>query len=247
MIIFDEIKYAEHIIKYGCSRKYILVDFKILAKYFLLYKHYSEEEAMENMLSVLKDKQSIIPLNYLPQKIDLSIKYAKTEDLKLSSAIHITQEELEKIDSLPESVRELAFIYLFLWKWNKDTEFFIDKSDLKKLLKLSGVANYKLDILDGELEKLGFIKFVDYCRKEKVAVNLEQSDVSDLELTVEDFDNVILYYRQHCGKKVIKCEDCGCLVEVRSNRQKYCKNCSTKHRTENLRVYKKRSRANKSL
>lgn len=158
MIIFDEVKYAENIIKNGCSRKYVLVDFKILAKYFLLHKGYSEEQTRESMLSILKDGQSIIPLNYLPQKIDLSMKYAKTESLKTSSPIEITEGELEKINSLPDELKELAFVYLFLWKWNKNTEFFIDKSDLKKMLKLSGIANYKLDILDGNLEKLRLYK-----------------------------------------------------------------------------------------
>lgn len=158
MIIFDEVKYAENIIKNGCSRKYVLVDFKILAKYFLIYKGYSEEQTREKMLAVLKDGQNIIPLNYLPQKIDLSMKYAKTEELKTSTPVKITRQELDKIDILPDDLKELAFIYLFLWKWNSNTEFFIDKSDLKKMLKLSGIANYKLDILDGNLERLRLYK-----------------------------------------------------------------------------------------
>ena len=98
MIIFDEVKYAENIIQNGCSKKYILVDFKILAKYFLQYKKYSEEKTMEEMLNLLKNRQSIIPINFLPLKIQASIKYAKNESLKKSEAIIVTAGELEEID-----------------------------------------------------------------------------------------------------------------------------------------------------
>lgn len=80
-----------------------------------------------------------------------------------------------------------------------------------------------------------------------MAIIQEEIDESDIEIEIEDFDNVILYYRKHCGKRVIQCSDCGCLVEVKSNRQKFCRTCSKRHRTENLREYKKKSRANKSL
>lgn len=247
MIIFDEVKYAENVIRNGCSRKYILVDFKILAKYFLLHKKYTEEKTMEEMLNILKNKQSIIPINYLPQKIELSMKYAKTEELKTSSIIEINQNELIAIDSLPEHLRELAFIYLFIWKWNGEDSFFIDKSDLKKMLKVSGIANYKIDVLDGELERLGFISFVDYCRKEKVKVNLDKSDMSDSVISIEDFDNALLYYRRYCGENIINCNDCSCLVKVTGNRQKYCKNCANKHRSEKIKEYKRKAKTNKNL
>lgn len=240
MIIFDEVQYAENVIRNGCSRKYILVDFKILAKYFLLYKGYTEEKTKEEMLLILRDGQSLIPINYLPQKIDLSIRYAKTEEMKTSSPIEVTNAELEEIIFLPEHLQELAFIYLFLSKWNTDKDgFFIEKSDLKKLLKSASVNNSKLNILDGELERLGYIQFIDYCRKEKIQVHscLEESDIA---LRIIDFDNIILYFRQYCGKKIINCVDCNSLVEVKSNRQKYCKCCAKKNKLKQVRDSKSR-------
>lgn len=241
MIVFDEVKYAENIIRNGCNKKYILVDFKILAKYFLQYKKYSEEKTMEEMLSILKEKQSIIPINFLPLKIQASIKYAKNETLRESDAISITSEELNGVNELPEYLRELAFIYLFLMKWNKEDDgFFIDKSDIKRLLKQNNLTNTKINIYDGELERLGFISFVDYRRKEKIQVNFID-DTSPLVLNIEDFENAILYYRRFCGKRVIECEDCQSLVEVKGNRQKYCKDCAKKHKLEQVRASKKRA------
>lgn len=236
MIIFDEVKYAENIIQNGCSKKYILVDFKILAKYFLQYKKYSEEKTMEEMLNLLKNRQSIIPINFLPLKIQASIKYAKNESLKKSEAIIVTAGELEEIDKLPKHLKELAFIYLFLMKWNKENDgFFADKSDIKKLLKQTNITNTKLNIYDGELERLGFISFIDYRRKEKIVV--KEIDENPIEkLNILDFENAVLYYRKYCGKKVIECIDCNSLVEVRSNRQKYCKVCAKKHKVEQNKI-----------
>ena len=37
MIIFDEVEYAKSVLRNGCSKRNVLVDFKILAKYFLYY------------------------------------------------------------------------------------------------------------------------------------------------------------------------------------------------------------------
>ena len=240
MIIFDEVKYAENIMRNGCSKKYILVDFKILAKYFLQYKNYTEEKTLEEMLVILREKQSIIPINFLPSKIQASIKYAKNELLKESTAVPISNAEMEKIDELPDYLRELAFIYLFLMKWNKENDgFFIDKSDLKKLLKKTNITNSKLNIYDGELERLGFINFIDYRRKEKIVVNILEDDAQIL-FNIEDFDNAILYYRKYHGKNVIDCVDCNSLVEVRGNRQKYCKECAKRHKLEQVRNSKQR-------
>ena len=236
MIIFDEVQYAENIIRNGCSKKYILVDFKILAKYFLKYMGYSDDKTREQMLQILKNGQSIIPLNYLPQKIDLSIKYAKTEELKTSLPVNITKTEINKIQMLPEHLRELGFVYLFLSKWNKDEDgFFIEKSDLKKLLKTTSVNNSKLNIMDGELERLKAIDFIDYRRKEKVKSTFVDND-SESMIQIKDFENALLYYRRYCGKKVIECVDCGSLVEVKSNRQKYCKCCAKKNKVEQNKI-----------
>lgn len=241
MIIFDEVKYAENIIRNGCSKKYILVDFKILAKYFLQYKKYPEERTMEEMLFILKEKQSIIPINFLPLKIQASIKYAKNETLRESDIIPITSTELDRVNELPEYLRELAFIYLFLMKWNKEDDgFFIDKSDIKKLLKQNNLTNTKINIYDGELERLDFINFVDYRRKEKIRVSCVENNSSPV-INIEDFENAVLYYRKYCGKRVIECEDCQSLVEVKGNRQKYCKNCAKKHKLEQVRASKKRA------
>ena len=121
MIIFDEILYAEQIIRNGCSQRNVLVDFKILAKYFLYYKQKTEQETREEMLNVLKDSQIFIPINYLVLKIDKAISFAKTESLKVMNAVSIYEEEVNIINNtIPEELRNLAIVYLFLSKWSNE-------------------------------------------------------------------------------------------------------------------------------
>ena len=126
MIIFDEIKYAEGILKNGCSKRNVLVDFKILSKFLLYYKNKTEQETREEMLSILKDSQTFIPINYLLLKIDKAISFAKTECcLKTMKPILMYKEEIDVVNGLDENLRELALVYLFLSKWtNNEKGFF---------------------------------------------------------------------------------------------------------------------------
>ena len=114
MIIFDEVDYAEAIIRNGCSKRNVLLDFNILAKYYMYYIGLSEQGTKEKMLDVLKNSDIYIPISYLLLKIDRAINFAKTETLRTMDAIPVYKEEIEIINKLPEEVRELAFEYLFL-------------------------------------------------------------------------------------------------------------------------------------
>ena len=64
MIIFDEVDYAEAIIRNGCSKRNVLLDFNILAKYYMYYIGLSEQGTKEKMLDVLKNSDIYIPISY---------------------------------------------------------------------------------------------------------------------------------------------------------------------------------------
>ena len=142
MIIFDEVDYAEAIIRNGCSKRNVLLDFNILAKYYMYYIGLSEQGTKEKMLDVLKNSDIYIPISYLLLKIDRAINFAKTEALRTMDAIPVYKEEIEIINKLPEEVRELAFEYLFLSKWNKNEKgFYLNQADAKKLLGITTMRN----------------------------------------------------------------------------------------------------------
>ena len=63
MIIFDEVDYAETIIRNGCSKRNVLLDFNILAKYYLYYLGLTEQDVKEKMLDVLKNSDIYIPIS----------------------------------------------------------------------------------------------------------------------------------------------------------------------------------------
>lgn len=226
MIIFDEVDYAEAIIRNGCSKKNVLIDFNILAKYYLYYIGLSEQGTKEKMLDVLKNSDIYIPISYLLPKIDKAIGYAQKDTLKTMEAISIYKEEIDKIQILPEEARDLAFEYLFLSKWTTDEKgFFLNQADAKKLLGSPTMRNSKLQSLNYILEKEKFIKFVDTKTKELIKVLIRQNSGEEV-LQVTDFNHPVLYYRKYLGERIIQCEICHCLVKPRGNKQKYCKDCA---------------------
>lgn len=245
MIIFDEIDYAESILRNGCSKRNVLVDFKILAKYFLYHKNKTEQETRELMLEALKDSQTFIPINYLILKIDKAIIFAKTEKLKTMEPVTVYKEELDCINKLPEEIQNLAFVYLFLSKWAQDEKgFFIKESDIKKLLGLSNIRNKDLQIMNKTLEDNKFIKFVDTRTKELIKV-LINGVVGEEALKISDFNNPVLHYREYVGDKIGKCQECGCLIKMTTSNNKYCKDC--RRLVKNKQTNNSKQKKNKSL
>ena len=237
MIIFDEIKYAENILRNGINKRTVMIDFSILAKYLLYYEGMEDRLVREKMLELLKNSNTFIPINYLLPKIDTAITYAKSENLKTARPISIYKEEIEDINKLPNDVRELAIVYLFMSKWAKDERgFFINQMNTKDLLGKTSMRNIKLQSLNYILEKEGFIKFKDTRTKERLIV-LKQKSYGEEAFRITDFDHPILHYKQYLGEKISNCEICGCLIPKTNNRLKYCKSCA---KTKNIELTLKR-------
>lgn len=248
MIIFDEVLYAELIMLNGCSQRNVLVDFKILAKYFIHYKHKTDQETRDEMLKILKDSQTFIPINYLVLKIDKAISFAKTEKLKVMNAITIYKEEIDIINNtIEESLRDLAIVYLFLSKWsNDDKGFFVKEADVKKLMEKQSLRNRDLQIKNKSLEDSGFIKFVDTRTKELIKVLITKEDGEEA-FKITDFRHPVLHYRQYLGEKIKKCENCGCLIKMTSSNNKYCRNCKKVIKNLQTNQSKQKNKTNKSL
>lgn len=241
MIIFDEVDYAKSILRNGCSKRNVLLDFNILAKYYMYYVGLSEQGTREKMLEVLKDSDIYIPISYLVPKIDKAILFAKNDKLKLMEPITIYKEELEEIKKLPDEVQNLAFEYLFLGKWAKNEKgFFLNQADAKKLLGNNTMRNDKLQYLNYILEKEGFIKFTDTRTKELIKV-LKKIENGEPEFMVEDFYHPTLHYRKYLGEKIVNCQICNCLIKPRSNKQKYCKDCARVQKLKQNREAKRKS------
>lgn len=226
MIIFDEVDYAEAIIRNGCSKRNVLLDFKILAKYYLYYIGLSEQGTKEKMLGILKNSDIYIPISYLIPKIDKAIIFASTEKLRTMEPVTVYKEEIEDILDLPYESQDLAFEYLFLSKWTTDEKgFFLSQADAKKLLGSSSMRNSKLQSINYILENEKYIKFIDTKTKELIKV-LRKLDSGEEAFQVTDFNHPVLHFKRYLGEKIINCEICDCLVKPRGNKQKYCKDCA---------------------
>ena len=65
----------------------------------------------------------------------------------------------------------------------------------------------------------------------------------DISIEIKNYDNVGLYYDLHSGtKNVKKCENCSVPIKVKSNRTKYCQECSQEKVRENWRNSKRKNR-----
>lgn len=162
--------------------------------------------------------------------------------------IEITNIEMDKIESLPsEPLRRLAFVILYMAKLNKakygkEEVWLSDKvSYLCKVARVYGKFDDKMIKLS-KLQDFGYVKathsvknfsfkvlFLDDCNDSDIVITVTGEQSSDKQ--------IILHYKKYMGIDVIDCEKCGSLVELKSNRIKYCADCARVAEIEKYRRY----------
>jgi hypothetical protein len=90
----------------------------------------------------------------------------------------------------------------------------------------------KLDILN-KLYKYNYINIL-LRPLLKCEINNFDNEINEPILEFEINNDMILYYDKWIGKKIITCMRCGKLTRVKSNRQKYCDNCSKIKEKKNI-------------
>lgn len=167
--------------------------------------------------------------------------------------INITKTEMDKIDLLPsEPLKRLAFIILYRAKLNrekykKQDVWLSDKiSYLCKLARVYGKYEDKMIKLS-KLQDFGYVKashsvknfsfrvlFLDDIENEDVVISINDTQCKDSE--------IILHYKKYKGENILDCENCGGLIEPKSNRIKYCSDCAREFQLEHQRNSMKKIR-----
>ena len=93
MIIFDEKRRVEDLLKNGFQSKTALLDFILLGKY-LIAQGYDGNELKNELIKILSDKQELIPASYLPTIIPKIIRVATNNPLQENKTVQITKKEL---------------------------------------------------------------------------------------------------------------------------------------------------------
>lgn len=226
MIIFDELKYAENIIKNGYKgKKYVSYDNIILVKY-LKYKGWSEIEIRNFLRNMMVDYEYLFNRNILERKINRAMNKGMKYDLLTGIDVEITDGEIKLINSLDKiELRKMMFVLLVVWKFRgMPKRFKISNEDLMKLSQVrvnnSTFWNYIYQITQTKM-----LSMVEYKNKSYYRIHIDTFEENSI-LKINDFDNIIYYYLSLVEpEKYSLCKECGKIIKLTSNRQKYCRDC----------------------
>lgn len=205
----------------------------ILARYFCQVKGYKKQRIITELNTFMEE-------NYNGYRSDgwypILEKYANNaEKYKLieCDGVWITENELSLIESLHNKVLErLCFTLLCLAKFgnfkNPDNNNWVSEtgSEIYRLANISASA-FDKEVKINRLRELGLVAYAKRVDNLKLQV-LYVDDNSNNKLFIKDFRALGTEYLLYKGESCLHCADCGLLVKRRSNRQKYCKECSDK-------------------
>ena len=246
MIIFDEKKYAENLIKNGYKNiKYIAMDNIILVKYWESLD-LQEEEIRKKLRLFMVKFQELFNDNIIKYKLDSAMKVGMKYDLLTNIEVNITQNEIEQIQTLETiELQKMMFILLFVWKFKGSPKRFrISNTDLMNLSGVKVNGNTFWDNIH-KITQTKMLAMVEYKNKSYYQVNINES--GDKILHINKFDNIIDYYMNIIEPdKYIRCE-CGVPFSPTNNRQKYCKICWEERERELWRNSKRKNKQIPSL
>jgi hypothetical protein len=242
LIIFDEKKYAEDLLRNGYKNiKYITGDNIILVKYWNYLGH--SENNIRNMLyDFMTDFQDIYNDAIISYKINKAVEVGMKFELSTNLKIPITENELTKISELNDvNLQRILFAFLVCWKIKGcPSRFKVSNTDIMKLSGIKTNTNVFWDNIY-KITKTQMLSMVEYKNKSYYRMNLEEG--GDTIITIESADNIVYKYLELIQPETMKkCEECGSPIKITSNRVKYCKECFNKNRKEYQRELMKNKR-----
>lgn len=254
---YNEIAYAEKMIKEGFIGKSYATDLFILSKYL---RHVKEMKKQEHV-DYIKDFCSRYLIDYnevlMGNKIDRAIENGrklKNKPLVIES-IPLYKEELECIDSLEisEDYKKILLSMLFSKKishekakqlhssTNESWYLGGNKKKYSEILKASKTKDrYNIHLVISELIKIGVLtstyngdivlSFADSIQSVNILYNVKPSD----------FWCIGLYLDLYLDNKNVKlCEECNSIIRVNNNKIKYCKQCAKSIKNQQNKAYYK--------
>lgn len=224
MIIFDEKKYAENLIKNGYKDKTrIVLDNIILVKYWK-YLGFSEDEIRKKLEKFMIDFKYMYNSDIVPYNVHKALKQGLKYPLVFDKIVNITQKEIDTINSIDDlELRKILFVLLVIWKFRDKNKFMISNNNLKKLANVKCKNSVFWDYLH-KLHDLGYLKAFVYKYKPYYKLYIEEG--GNVILSIKNYDDIISYYLSIIyPEEYIYCSICGIPIKQTSNRRKYCSSC----------------------
>ena len=186
----------------------------------------------------------------LIKRIIRSIKKKGDFSLYKVDEVVVYQSELQQIRNINNlRLEKIAFVLLVYAKIfnkinKKDTNWVnAPYDDVFADAKISANSLDK-DLLVYKLKMLGLVKPSMKCNSENIKVLFVESD-GEPAIVIKDFRNFVYEYLKYFEpNKYTECQNCGVLVHIKSNKQKYCSKCAREAELEKYKRYNKKRRNN---
>ena len=259
-IVFYEEQYCKNLLEQG-TKDLSQRELNFLAKFYRQEKKISDNELRLKLeeFCLKNNKKFNLVTNHF--KIKNSINHSKRYSLRVEPIpVSVCLSDLKKIEAINNyKYEKLIFTALVCAKYFKyhisrnrmskkmqPSETLYSNQKIKDLMELSGVklTVKEWNIAKHELCVRGYLSPTIYS-KEKFGLWLEEKNMID-GIIVIDYRNVVAYYQQFKGEKMINCEKCGVLCLRTGSRQTMCKKCSEISRKNSNRISDKNYRINKN-
>lgn len=238
MIILNEKKYIKDILSGDRVVDNMYYTLGLLARY------YYQQDKENNKPAKLYDKL----VEFLKSKNESEFdwqhnldKLIKKRDVPLVDVefVPITKIELVIIKEIKNRrLEKLAFTLLCIAKLNNtiqpNNNNWVNR-DVKEIFKLAnvrdGVIKQYLSIAD--LKDLGLLKYSKKIDNINLCVTFID-DESEVELKIDDFRDLGFQYLAYLGEGFIKCECCKKVTPIKGKNQKYCDECKSEIRREQV-------------
>jgi len=240
-IIFNELEYAENLLKKGFTDYISWADLKILAKYFR-FKGQKTPEIKKSIVDFHK-KFSYYNEQVVGEKIDNAIKKSEKSPLRISTSVIITESEVQKIRALKNyRLEKICFVMIVLSRANKiaynssSSRYYLSMN-LTEILEISNVRATKSErkelkyiLSNGSMVRAPEVNRMApfNSREMHELIFIEENSGSGINVT--DFNNIVSFYPQ-------KCIECGEDMPPQTKRLKeICDKCYEKHRNEDIKT-----------
>lgn len=236
--IFNELEYAETLLKKGFLNNSIIGDIRILAKYFK-YKGEKPANIKKLIIEFCFNFDKNFNLLLHEQKIDSIIKKESDTRLRVPIDVIVTQNEVEKIKELKNfRYEKIIFTMLVIAKYNKftnvsnknsisDKYFFNGK--LTQAFRLAHSSQKKNENIGFILYQNGYIS--DTRKKDTFIITFtDVNDISEPKIIVNDINNIYLFWKASC-------ENCGKEIKKNSNSHILCQDCYKERKKEQNRLW----------
>lgn len=242
--VFDGLSYAKNVIEdHNIDEKNANEHMALLAKYNLYIEKMDNMSNYHSIIQYMSTYWNDFTEADYQQRIEDYIKNAHKFGFKSIESIKITRKELDFIASLDNiRLEKVAFVLLCIAKYecyyHDEPNYWIcwPLNAISKLARvhITKAENLKLFrelVLVGAIESNSVgsnlyehVLFVSSGKNDEIVLELSENDYKELAYTY-------LYYKNGFSSYV-HCEKCGRLVKQKSNRQKFCDDCSVENHKE---------------